>query len=137
MALGAGNPVVMGRAYGRVPLVALVTLALAGLGWGCASSEPSESQSRWTTEQAESITVVRGMSVRVRYCRGLGSAREERGRPRYTRFRCLAGGRATVDRYPIDTVAVRYVLHPLAPYAGPGSSHRLTEVRFIGGPGIP
>jgi hypothetical protein len=119
------------------PLAVLAALVLAALGWGCTSAEPSESQSRWTTQQAESIRVIRGLPVRVRHCRGLGPAREEGSRREYMRFRCLAGGRATVDRYSIDTVAVRYVLHPLAPYAGPGSSHRLTDVRFMGGPGIP
>jgi len=29
-----------------------------------------------------------------------------------------------------------YVLRPLGKYDGPHSAHRLTNVRFIGGPGI-
>jgi hypothetical protein len=91
----------------------------------------------WTTMQAESISVVRGMPVRVHYCRGLDGADRRRAEPRFTRFRCLAGARASSDPYGVETIAVLYVLHPLAPYHGPGSKHRLTNVRFIGGPGIP
>jgi hypothetical protein len=53
----------------------------------------------------------------------------------YSRFECLAGARAAFQRY--DTVAVLYVLHPLEEYDGPTSRHRLTDVRFIGGPGVP
>ena len=84
----------------------------------------------WTIEQAESITSIRGMPVRVRECRGLGG---EKGR--YERFQCLASARTASDRY--DTVGVFYVLHPLGEYDGPGSKHRLSKVRFVGGPGVP
>jgi hypothetical protein len=48
-----------------------------------------------------------------------------------------AASQARFDRYGIDTVAVVYVLRPLAPYDGPSSSHSLSDVRFVGEPGIP
>ncbi len=86
-------------------------------------------------QQAESITSVRGTPVRVRHCRGLGRGERKDGEPRYRRFACEAGARAETDKY--ETVAVRYVLHPLGDYQGPGSRRRLTNVRFTGGPGIP
>jgi hypothetical protein len=43
--------------------------------------------------------------------------------------------RASFDHY--DTVAVLYILHPLGDYIGPNSGHRLSNVRFVGGPGVP
>jgi hypothetical protein len=89
----------------------------------------------WRVTQAESISTVRGMRVRVRSCQGLGRARIEAGVRRYRHFRCLAGARASWDTY--DTVAVKYVLHPLGPFAGRRSRYALTQVRFVGGPGIP
>jgi hypothetical protein len=54
---------------------------------------------------------------------------------RYRRFACLAGTHTKFQRY--DTVGVFYVLHPLETYKGPFSRHRLTNVRFVGGPGVP
>jgi hypothetical protein len=114
----------------------LVILVVAVLSAGCMGSEARDGEIGWTRQQAESITVVRGMSVRVRHCRGLGSPVEQAERE-YRSFRCLAGARARFDPYGIDTVAILYVLHPVAPYASPSSGHRLSHVRFIGGPGIP
>jgi hypothetical protein len=73
--------------------------------------------------------------VRVRECRGLGRPVTVGGIRRYRHFRCLAGARAAGERY--DTVAVRYILHPLGRYVGKRSRHALTQVRFTGGPGIP
>jgi hypothetical protein len=84
----------------------------------------------WTVEQAESITSIRGTPVRVRQCRGLAG---EDGR--FSRFECLASARTAFDRF--DTVGVFYVLQPLGEYEGPRSRHRLSNVRFVGGPGIP
>jgi hypothetical protein len=49
-------------------------------------------------------------------------------------FRCLAGTRAPWETY--DTIAVLYVGHPLGPFCGSRSRYALTQVRFIGGPGI-
>jgi hypothetical protein len=100
-------------------------LLLLVLATGC-----GDDGSLWTVEQAESITSIRGTRVRVRECRGLGG---ENGR--YERFDCLASTRTASDRY--DTVGVFYVLQPLGAYDGPGSKHRLSQVRFVGGPGIP
>jgi hypothetical protein len=118
----------------RIALV--VTAIVVG---GCAGSNGAEPEADalWTTRQAESVTTVRGLRVRVRHCRGLGGATRGEGGARYRRFECLAGGRAASDPYAFDTVAVLYVLEPLAEYDGPESEHRLTNVRFIGGPGIP
>jgi hypothetical protein len=115
--------------------VCLVTSAVALLATGCTRSEAREVG--WTRQQAESITVVRGMSVRVRECRGQGSPVAREDAPTFRSFRCLAGARARSDPYGIDTVAVVYVLRPAAPYEGPASKHRLLDVRFIGGPGVP
>lgn len=103
---------------------------------GCADAN-APPEPLWTVRQAESITSVRGMPVRVRHCRGLGRGRRGEGAIRYRSFDCLAGGRAVSDPYDFDTVGVLYVLHPLGEYEGPRSEHRLTNVRFIGGPGIP
>jgi hypothetical protein len=111
--------------------VLTVTIALAA---GCAG-EGGDSDVRWTVREAESVRSIRGMHVRVDECRGLGSGQRAEGRARYRRFECRAGTRAASDRF--DTVAVLYVLHPEDEYEGPRSEHRLTDVRFIGGPGIP
>jgi hypothetical protein len=73
------------------------------------------------------------MPVRVRYCRGLGSSVDRK----YARFDCLASARAVRAPYPFETVAVAYVLHPLEEYTGRKSRHRLSGVKFYGGPGIP
>jgi len=101
---------------------------------GCAGASMSD-EPRWTERQAASITTVRGMHVRAVRCRGLGRHEARNDRHAYTRFDCLAGTRAPGERY--DTVTVMYVLRPLAKYERPHSAHRLTNVRFIGGPGIP
>jgi hypothetical protein len=85
----------------------------------------------WTIAQAESITVIRGMPVRVRACRGIGR-REGR---RYRRFDCLAGARRKEESF--ESVAVLYELRPLGRFDGADSSYKLMNVRFIGGPGIP
>jgi hypothetical protein len=104
------------------------------LACGCTGGASADTELYWTAEQAESIRSVRGLTVRRSECRGQGEPVES---GRYRHFRCVAGARATSDPYPIDTVAVLYVLHPRARYQGPASQHRLTDVRFIGGPGIP
>lgn len=109
-------------------------LLLAGLVGGCAE-EKDPGVAEWTVQQAESITSVRGMSVRVRYCRGLAGSFRGEAKERFRRFVCLAGARASFDRY--DTVGVLYMLRPLGDYDGPDSRHRLSNVRFVGGPGIP
>jgi hypothetical protein len=89
----------------------------------------------WQTWQAESISTIRGMHVRALECRGLGRALTDGGVRRYRRFRCVAGTRAPWETY--DTIAVFYVLRPLGPYVGARSRQTLTQVHFIGGPGIP
>lgn len=109
--------------------LALLALALTA---GCGGSD-NDASARWTVEQAESIAVVRGMPVRVRYCRGLGPSDDRK----YSRFDCLASARAVRDPYPFETVAVVYVLHPFEEYTGTKSRHRLSRVKFYGGPGIP
>ena len=96
-----------------------------------ACSAGGDSGRFWTEPQAESITTVRSLPVTVRGCKGLGEGEDGR----YARFECLAGTRAAGEKY--DTISVTYVLHPLEGYDGPRSSHRLTNVRFVGGPGIP
>jgi hypothetical protein len=106
---------------------ALLVLALTAT--GCAGG--GESEPRWTAREAASITTVRSMPVRVVRCHGLGEAEEHS----FTRFDCLAGTRAPWETY--DTIAVTYVLRPLAEFDGPRSRHGLSRVRFIGGPGIP
>lgn len=112
-----------------------VLLALAAcLAAGCADGNDS-SVPLWTIDQAKSITSVRGHPVRVRYCHGLGPGERGDAGLRYRRFDCLAGTRTKYQRY--DTVGVFYVLHPLEKYESPNSRHRLTKVRFVGGPGIP
>jgi hypothetical protein len=84
----------------------------------------------WTVAEAESVTEVRGLPVRVRECRGLGEATREGATSRYERFRCLAGARLEGERF--DTVAVRYDIETTS-----GSGYQLQNVQFIGGPGIP
>lgn len=76
-------------------------------------------------EQAQRITDVRGLKVRVLECEGLG--KETDGR--YERFACRAGTRAPGE--PFETVAVLYEVHVR------GSEYELRNVRFLGGPGIP
>jgi hypothetical protein len=101
-------------------------LALATMLAAC-----GDDQARWTAAQAESIAVVRGTPVNDPRCRGVGQAMGER----YDRFRCTAGARRPSET--IDTVAVLYELVPEEEYAGPASAHRLENVSFVGGPGIP
>ena len=48
----------------------------------------------WRTREAESITTIRGMRVRVDECRGLGRAVVDNGVRRYRHFRCDAATRA-------------------------------------------
>ncbi len=106
---------------------ALLLLAFAAT--GCAGGD--ESEPRWTERQAASITTVRSLPVHVVRCRGLGEAEEDS----FTRIECLAGTRAPWETY--DTIAVTYVVRPLAEYESPRSRHAFAQVRFIGGPGIP
>jgi hypothetical protein len=107
----------------RSSLVALTAVAIAP--GGCGNEDGG-----WTVAQAESITSVRGLPVRVRECRGVGDASGQGAARRYERLRCLAGARLPGERF--DTVAVRYEIQPTG-----GSEYELRKVRFIGGPGIP
>ena len=100
-----------------------VTLLLGACGGG---DEP-----RWTIAQAESIASIRGTPVNDPRCRGVGSGADGR----YGRFRCTAGARRPSET--VDTVAVLYELVPEEAYSGPASAHTLTNVTFVGGPGIP
>ena len=104
-------------------LVAAALIALAA----CADEQPV----RWTTTQAESISVVRGTPINRPTCEGVG----QRVDGRYERFRCTAGARRPGET--LDTVAVRYELEPTEEYSGASSAHRLENVSFLGGPGIP
>ena len=88
----------------------------------------------WTEAQAESITTIRGLPVRVRHCDGLGGAQKAGGVVVYRRFACLAGAR--IRYQPIDTVAITYVLSPRGEYEGASSAYALTDVHF-GGLGVP
>jgi hypothetical protein len=89
-----------------------------------------ERSTPWTVARAESVSTVRGMRVRVHECRGVGQGVMRKGITRYRHFRCVAGARASFQDY--DSVAVVYVLHAL-----PRNRFVLTNVRFIGGPGVP
>ena len=111
------------RSLGPAIVVVLACAACAG---GDDSGVPL-----WTETQAESVPTVRSLPVHRAECQGLGA--EERGR--YASFDCVAGTRAPWQTY--DTIAVLYVLYPLADYDGPGTKHRLGRVKFVGGPGIP
>ena len=95
---------------------------------GCLGGD--EQVEGWTVEQAEAVTEVRGLSVRVAGCRGLGPGERDGEALRYRRFACSAGARAVGD--PFETVAVLYEIH-----LRDDSSYRLEAVRFVGGPGIP
>jgi hypothetical protein len=96
----------------------------------CSGAQKAELEG-WTTAQAESIAVIRGMPVRVRGCRGVGRREGER----YLRFNCVAGARLSGEHF--DTVGVLYGLRPLSRFRIADPSYRLTNVRFTGGPGIP
>jgi hypothetical protein len=110
---------------------ALLAGAFVVLAFGLPTTvQAHERASHWTARQAESVTTIRGLRVHVLGCRGLGRAVTRNHVPRYRHFRCTAGTRAPGERY--DTVAVLYVLHPLR-----GERFALTNVRFIGGPGVP
>jgi hypothetical protein len=115
--------------------LALVVVALLSAAIAVDAAAHCREGAYWRTGQAESITTIRGMRVRVHECRGLGRAIVDKGVRRYRHFRCDAATRAPGQTY--DTVTVLYVLHPLVRYVGPRSGHRLTKVEFIGGPGIP
>ena len=106
--------------------VFVTVLALTSMLAACGEDEP-----RWTAAQAESIAFVRGTPVNDPTCRGVGPAPGER----YARFRCTAGARRPSET--VDTVAVLYELVPEDEYGGPRSAHRLENVSFVGGPGIP
>jgi hypothetical protein len=110
------------RSLGPVLLLALVCAACAG-----GDSGPP----LWTESEAESIASVRSLPVNDAECEGRGEADEDR----YASFDCVAGTRAPWETY--DTIAVFYVVRPLAEYDGPRSRHRLGRVKFVGGPGIP
>jgi hypothetical protein len=110
----------------------LVLLALVAA--GCAGAD-APSVPRWTEREAASITTVRSLPVRVLRCDGVGAVDADGERRSYGRFECVAGTRAEGERY--DTIAVFYLLRPLEEYEGPRSRHRLTRVRFVGGPGVP
>jgi hypothetical protein len=110
-------------------LLALLACAAAG----CAGD--SSSGPRWTEREAESIATVRSVPVRRVECEGLGAAEIDGPQRSYLRFDCIGGARAEWETY--DTIAVLYVLRPLEDYEGPQSRHRVTRVRFVGGPGIP
>lgn len=101
---------------------------------GCAGADTPDAP-RWTEPEAAAITTVRGMPVSVVRCRGLGPHESQDDRKAFARFDCLAQTRAPWQRY--DTITVIYVLHPLDEYEGPRSPHQLTNVQFVGGPGIP
>ena len=110
-----------------------VGLAIAAIAGNAAAHDRPGAY--WRTVQAESIASIRGMPMRVHDCRGLGRAVVADGVRRYRHFRCVAGARAPWEEH--DTVAVLFVLHPLSPYVGRRSRHAFSEVRFIGGPGVP
>ena len=95
--------------------------------FGCLGGEERKG---WTVEQAEAITEVRGLQVRVAGCRGLGRGERDGEALRFRRFACSAGARAPGD--PFETVAVLYEIH-----VSDESTYRLEAVRFVGGPGIP
>ena len=113
--------------------VAATLAFVACLAAGCAGSN-GPSDPHWTEAQAASVKNIRGQPVRVRSCRGIGPSDEVDGSRVYRMFDCVAGTRQPWERY--DTVAVFYVLNVLGEYEGPRSRHRLTKVRFLGGPGV-
>ena len=84
-------------------VAAIVAVAVSGCLGGRGASEG------WTVERAEAITEVRGLSLRVADCRGLGRGVRDGQVLRYTQFACSAGARARGDRF--DTVAVLYEVH--------------------------
>jgi len=108
-------------------VTALVSwLALTAL--GCDGGNEPRSIA-WTEQQAESVRVIRGQPVRVRDCRGIRRASNG-----FRSFECVAGTR--IAGQSIDTVAVTYVLRPLAPYEEAAPRYALSDVHF-GGLGVP
>ena len=69
-------------------VAAIVAVVLSG----CLGSRGASEG--WTVERAEAITEVRGLSLRVADCRGLGRGARDGHGLRYTRFACSAGARA-------------------------------------------
>ena len=113
------------RAASVIPLACAASLAAAVC--GCSNSGPHETG--WTVDRAESVTTIRGMAVRVRQCRGLGTP-DGKGETRsYRRFACEAGARRPGESY--DTVGVYYEIR----LRGSGG-YVLDDVRFLG-PGVP
>jgi hypothetical protein len=112
----------------------LVAGLVAGLAAGCNGAD-GQSAAAWTRAQAEAVDTIRGMRVHVRECRGVRDRRVDDGVVRYTRFACAAGARRRGERY--DTVGIFYTLRPLAAFERDRPRYELTNVRFIGGPGVP
>jgi hypothetical protein len=105
-------------------LVSWLTLTALGCGGG------NEARSiAWTEQQAESVRVIRGQPVHVRNCTGIRGTSEG-----FRSFECIAGTR--IAGQSIDTVAVTYVLRPLAPYEKAAPRYALGDVHF-GGLGVP
>ena len=75
------------------------------------------------------MRVIRGQPVRVRDCTGIRRASNG-----FRSFECVAGTR--IAGQSIDTVAVTYVLRPLAPYEEAAPRYALSDVHF-GGLGVP
>jgi hypothetical protein len=111
-------------------------LLAAFAAFACGGENRSGRGAVWSERQAESVTVIRGMPVNVRHCGGIGPSQALDGTFGYRRFECVAGARLAGQ--PIDTVAVTYVLRPLAPFEAGARARRyvLRNVHF-GGLGIP
>lgn len=124
----------MRRLGGTARIAALAVVAVSLLAPATGHAHKGRVAS-WTVRQAESIREVRSMPVHVLECRGLGRALVREGASRFRHFRCTAGTRAPWERY--DTIAVFYVLHPLDCYRSERPRYSVTNVRFVGGPGIP
>jgi hypothetical protein len=101
---------------------------LVAFGAGC--SNGAGTGDWWTVQQAEAMTTVRGMKVRVLECRGLGRRQLDGGVERFRRFACEAGARRPGETY--DTVGVLYTIRVVD-----SRTHVLESARFHGGPGIP
>ena len=104
---------------------ALLVAVIASTSPGCGAENNA-----WTVARAEAIDSVRGLPVRVRERRGRGERLGERGRARYRRLSCVAGARLPGERF--DTVAVLFDVRPTG-----DDDHKLENVQFVGGPGIP
>ena len=107
----------------RLACAAGLILALSG----CSNDAPREVG--WTIERAESVTTIRGMTVRAPACLGRG-APVGSGKPRrFRRFDCEARARPPGESR--DTVGVYYEIRLDA-----AGGYVLDDVRFIG-PGVP